>query len=131
MELKVLISVLQSGNALQNMLNQINQISKALTTLQQQSAGAGAGLPTGQGTNQANALANALNSVAGGANNAGNAAKQAAPGVLSLEDAVGKLWKAVKFLSGGFLALQSIRFLKDLADTAARQKCSARCWGSW
>ena len=121
MELKVLISVLQSGNALQNMLNQINQVSKALTLLQQQSTGAGTGLPAGgQGTIQANALANALNSVAGGASNTGKASKQAAPEVLNLEEALGKLWRAVKFLSGGFLALQSIRFLKDLADTAAR-----------
>ena len=93
--------------------------------LQQQSAGAGAGLPTGQGATQANALATALNLVAGGAAAAGNASNQAARGVLTLEDALNKVWTAAKFAAGGFLALQSVRFLRNLGEVAARSETMA------
>ena len=123
MELKVLISVLQSGNALQNMLNQVKQLSSSLTTLQSQAAGAGAGLPpgaTGQGAVQANALANALQLVAGGTTATGRASQQAAPELLNLEAALNKVWTAAKFVAGGFLALQSVRFLRDIGEVAAR-----------
>src|ERR1017187_2363609 len=37
-----------------------------------------------------------------------------------LESGVNKLMGAVRFLAGGFLALESVRFLKGIMDTAAR-----------
>lgn len=113
MELKVLISVLQSGQTLQNMLGQVNQLSQALGKLQQQAnAGGGGGLklppmPT-------------LPPGSGGLGGIPPQAKEAEQSIINLDKAMQKLWSTVRFLTGGFLALQSVRFVKNLADTAAR-----------
>lgn len=121
MELKVLISVLQQGNMLGNMLNQVNQLSQGLTSLQQRvNAAMGAGGNTSAAATAAQGLASASQAAARGINTAGNAAKQSAKDILTLEQALNKVWTAAKFVAGGFLALQSVRFLQDLANVAAR-----------
>jgi hypothetical protein len=123
MELKVLISVLQNGNVLQNMASQVNQVSTALSKLQTQAnagAGAGAGAATTQAASSAGVLNRILQQLSGTQQTVGNSAQQASKGVLTLEDAMNKAWTAAKFLAGGFLALQSVRFLRDLGEVAAR-----------
>jgi len=102
MELKVLISVLQSGQALQTLLNQTNQLTTALTKLQQQ---AGKIPPGGPPTPPVPPKK--------GIDDTTDALK-------NLDAMANKVISTLKFLAGGFLALQSVRFLKDLADTAAR-----------
>jgi len=99
MELKVLISVLQSGNALKTLLGQVNQLSSALTTLQSKSNGAQPpGIPPTLKPR----------------------ADEATKSLLNIEGAANKVTNALKFMVGGFLALESVRFVKDLADAAAR-----------
>ena len=128
MELKVLISVLQNGTALQTMLGQVNQLSQALSALQLKAATAGVaagGIGGGTGNTAAaiaaaNALAAASGNAAAGITGAGAAAAAAAPKMLTLEQAVNKTWRAIQFLAGGFLAYQSVRFIKNIADVAAR-----------
>jgi hypothetical protein len=130
MELKVLISILQSGSALQSMLNQVTNLSTALAKLQAQANAAGAaagtvGIGGGAGgtaaaTAQANALAQAAGQAATAVTGAGIAAAASAPQMLTLEGAVNKVVRAVRFLAGGFLAFQSVRFIKNIADVAAR-----------
>jgi hypothetical protein len=105
MELKVLISILQNGQALQNMTNQVNQLSNMLTQLQQKAAGGGS-TPTGP--------------VLSGLNAIPPAAQAAEKSIANIESAIHKVIGAVKFMAGGFLALQSVRFLKGLADEAAQ-----------
>lgn len=120
MELKVLISVLQSGTALQTMLGQVNQLSQALSKLQTQAnAGSGGGLGgLGGGSGSAQAVATGLNNI-------GTAGKKATEGLDLFQVAAMKGVQALKFLAGGFLALESVRFLKDLGDTAARTQVLA------
>jgi len=107
MELKVLISILQNGQALQNMTSQVNQLSNMLTSLQQKAAGGG-----GAGATTAPVLA--------GLNAIPPAAQAAEKSIANIESAIHKVIGAVKFMAGGFLALQSVRFLKGLADEAAQ-----------
>lgn len=109
MELKVLISIMQSGQALQNMLGQVNQLSTALNKLQTQAAGGGPVVPPTP------PIAPALK----GGKEAADATAKAMEG---LEKNINKVVSAVRFLTGGFLALQSVRFLKSLADVAAQNQ---------
>jgi hypothetical protein len=131
MELKVLISIMQQGTALQAMLGQVKQLSQAFTGLQAQAAAA---TTAGQAQTPPTANAGVLQRVAtaaaaaqqatagatAGVANVGKAAALAAPPTLNLAAAVATLTSGLKFLAGGFLAIQGVRFLKDLADTAAR-----------
>ena len=110
MELKVLISIMQSGTALQTMMSQVGQLSTALTKLQQQAAAGGGGpvippIPPPTGLNQIPP--------------AGKAAQASMEG---LERSINKVVRALQFMAGGFLALQSVRFIKGLADAAAHNQ---------
>lgn len=112
MELKVLISILQSGTALQTMVNQVNQLSQALSKLQQQQQTGPSGpaippIPT-------------TPIPPGGLATVPKQADAATAAMLNLEKSINKVIDAVKFMAGGFLALQSIRFLRRLADEAAQ-----------
>ena len=107
MELKVLISILQSGTALPQLLNQVNQLSAALTKLQQQAKAGGGGAPV------IPPIAPVLNQIP-------PAAKAATDAVALLDASIARITRTVRFLTGGFLALQGIGFIKSLADTAAR-----------
>lgn len=99
MELKVLISILQSGTALQTLLGQTKQLTDALTKLQQQAGKTPEAVKDPVKTKPVDDATRAFR---------------------SLDSAVSSLVTSLKFLAGGFLALESVRFLKDLADTAAR-----------
>ena len=105
MELKVLISVLQQGNMLQNMMNQVNQLSQAFTKLQTQASAGGPSLPAPPPVSPLQQY--------------NEEAKKVKLSVEAIEGAVQKAVAAFKFMAGGFLALQSVRFLKGLADSAA------------
>ena len=98
MELKVLISIMQSGQALTTMLNQVNQLSGALSKLQAQAAAGGTGGP----------ILPTLPQVppGGGMGAIPPAAKDAERAVISLDKAMQSVVRTVKFLTGGFLALQ-------------------------
>jgi len=101
MELKVLINILSSGTALQSLVAQTNQLSQALTKLQAQAGSAGGNIiPPGLGIPPA--------------------AKAAEESLINLEGAFNKVVRAIRLVTGGFLAYQSVRFIKDIADTAAR-----------
>jgi len=104
MELKVLISVLQQGNVLQNMVSQVNQLSQSLSALQAKA---------NQGVGASPSISPALKEVP-------KHADEATKSLKGLEDGINRVVSAARFLAGGFLALQSVRFLKDLADTAAQ-----------
>jgi hypothetical protein len=101
MELKVLISVLQSGTALQNLLNQTKQLTTALTQLQQQAGKVPQNLPAPPIPPK-------------------EKIDDATKALMRLDGALNSVVRGLKFLAGGFLALEGVRFLKDLADTAAR-----------
>jgi hypothetical protein len=102
MELKVLISILQSGTGLNTLLQQTNQLGAALTKLQKQAGGATPSPPKLPPPE-----------------------KEHLDHLKNLDAAANKLIGTLKFLAGGFLALQSVRFIKDLADTAARAQVLA------
>jgi uncharacterized cupredoxin-like copper-binding protein len=104
MELKVLISVLQEGGALKTLLADTKSLTTALTTLQGQAQ-----------------KGNAEQSI----KKIGDAGNEAAKGIANLNSIMEKAVAGVKFLAGGFLALESVRFIKDLADTAARAEVLA------
>lgn len=104
-ELKILISVLQDSVAnLKNTAQDIQHVVDASQKL----------------TNTAGATANASNEAGIAVGGAGKNAVTAAAGMEALERSMSGVMRGVRFLAGGFLALQSVRLLKDLADTAAR-----------
>lgn len=114
LELKVLISILQSGNALQTMLGQVNQLSNAVAKLQTQAGKGGLTPPlVPPGGGPSGGPGGPLKQIPKDANAAEDALK-------SLDATIAKVVRGVQFLSGGFLALQGVQFLKSLADTAAR-----------
>lgn len=117
MELKVLINVLQSGTALKNLLSQTNQLSQALTALQTKAnaAGGGAGV-AGQATAAAQAATTATQSLKG----MSDAGEVTAKTMAKVESTINGVVRALKFVTTGWLALQSVRFLRGLADEAAR-----------
>lgn len=104
MELKVLINILSSGTALNTLLTQTNQLSKALTNLQTQAAGTKP-LPSGVPPVPPGIPAKA---------------KESEEAVRKLSDAFNKLHNTMRLAAGGFLAFESVRFVKGLADAAAR-----------
>ena len=112
MELKVLISIMQSGTALQTMMTQVNQLSQALNKLQQQAAAGGGGGP----------VIPPIPPVAPGLNQIPPAAKAASASLEGLEKSFNKVIRAVQLAAGGFLAFQSVRFIKGLADAAAHNQ---------
>ena len=120
LELKVLINILQTGAGLQSILNQVAQVSRALTQLQTQANTVGVGVGTG-GVGPlvpppitpfppVNPLLNQIPPAAGQANDS----------LKVIENTVNRIISAVRFLAGGFLALQSVQFIKGLADQAAQ-----------
>lgn len=111
-DLKILISVVQnSAQNIQAFQSQLRNMSQQLQQLQGNIAGQGNTL-----TNLANQF-NGLNQQAAGFGQTGKSLVQQMGAV---ERAAEALTRGLKFLAGGFLALQSVRTLKDWADTAAR-----------
>lgn len=65
-------------------------------------------------------LTPALNDAAAAADKAAAAKKKDAESSEKLDSAYGQLTRGLRFLMGGFLALEGVRFFKDILDTAAR-----------
>jgi len=55
----------------------------------------------------------------------GRGLKDAEKNAADLNNSIEKVMRAVKFMAGGFLALEGVRWVKDLADTAARNEVLA------
>lgn len=108
-ELNILITVTnQAKDAITQAVQQLNAVKQSLD-----------GLGTGQaaGTEQ---VATALHHVGEEAKKAGEHAAHAEGGIHSLVDGFEKLLNVVKLVSGGFLAFEAVKMVKELADVAAR-----------
>ena len=113
MELRVLINILQSGQGLQALMGQVGQLSGALSKLQEQTEAAAS---TGAGKDVAADTKEVTKEV----KNTSQAITALNPQVDTMATLFEKAGRSIRFLAGGFLAFQSIQFVKTIADTAAR-----------
>ena len=130
-ELKILISVLQDSK---------NNIPGILAELRNLAGGVKGLLGPLGGT--AKEAADAVDKITGSSDKAtkgikklgegeadakklGRGLKDAEKNAADLNNSIEKVMRAVKFMAGGFLALEGVRWVKDLADTAARNEVLA------
>jgi hypothetical protein len=139
-ELKVVVGVVQQNQgAIKSILNDLNSVLAAVKKLgtasadpgstqlaqvgqaaQQQAAGSSAAVQQLQAETEKLRKQLAQISQQNALKKPGQDAKESVDVVEALNSKVEGLMRGLKFLAGGFLGLELVRFLKDMADAAAR-----------